>query len=191
MRKNKIIKALITLALICAAIHLTRSVYAQNTSEEAKMNMATLADSLRDTASIEALLKALYESITFVEGAEPDLSRFRNLFTAAAPCIRVNQNQSVDRMTVDTFILSFRKRIESRALQSFHESEIARQTRLWGQMAQVFSTYRKGANVIDPKKMSRGINNLQLVYDGGRWWIASLMWMDERPDLPIPAEYLR
>lgn len=188
MRKNKIITALLPFAFISAAIQLTRPVDAQNTDEEAKINVA---DSLRDTASIEALLKALYESITFAEGAEPDLSRFRNLFTAAAPCIRVNQNQSVDRMMVDTFILSFRKRIESRALQSFHESEIARQTRLWGQMAQVFSTYRKGANVTDPKKMSRGINNLQLVYDGGRWWIASLLWMDERPGLVIPMEYLR
>lgn len=188
MKKNKIIKALITVALIGVMIHLTPPVYAQNTVEEAKMNVA---DSLRDTASIDAVLKALYEAITFAEGAEPDLARFRNLFVAEAPCIRVNQNQSVDRMTVDSFILSFRKRIESRALQSFHESEIARQTRLWGQMVQVFSTYRKGANVTDPKKMSRGINSLQLVYDGGRWWIASLMWMDERPDLPIPAEFLR
>lgn len=191
MKKNKIIKASITLALMSAAIHLTPPFYAQNTGEEAKMNMATLADSLRDTASIDAVLKALYEAITFAEGQEPDLARFRNLFTAEAPCIRVNQNQSVDRMTVDAFVLAFRNRIKSGALQSFHESEIARQPRLFGQIAQVFSTYRKGANVTDPKKMSRGINSLQLVYDGGRWWIVSLMWMDERPDLSIPAEFLR
>lgn len=191
MKKNKIIKALITLALISAAIHLTRPVYAQNTGEKAKMNVTTPADSLIDTASIDAVLKALYEAITFAEGEEPDLSRFRNLFTSEAPCIRVNQNQSVDRMTVDSFIFSFRNRIESHALQSFHESEIARQTRLFGQMAQVFSTYQKGINVTDPKKMIRGINSIQLFYAGGRWWIGSLLWMDERPDLPIPAEYLR
>jgi hypothetical protein len=25
---------------------------------------------------------------------------------------------------------------------------------------------------------------------GTRWWIASAAWTDERPDLPIPPEYL-
>jgi hypothetical protein len=25
---------------------------------------------------------------------------------------------------------------------------------------------------------------------GGRWWIATVMWDQERPDNPIPAKYL-
>jgi hypothetical protein len=76
-------------------------------------------------------------------------------------------------------------------LKSFHESEIARKTQRFGQMAHVFSTYQKGLNVSDPAKMIRGINSIQLFYDGGRWRIGSLMWMDERPEMPIPAEYRR
>ena len=35
----------------------------------------------------------------------------------------------------------------------------------------------------------RGINSIQLVRDGKRWWIASVVWDTERPDNPIPADY--
>jgi hypothetical protein len=36
----------------------------------------------------------------------------------------------------------------------------------------------------------RGINSIELFWDGKRWWIASAVWDDERPDNPIPREYL-
>ena len=36
----------------------------------------------------------------------------------------------------------------------------------------------------------RGINSIQLVNDGKRWWIASVVWDTEQPDNPIPAQYL-
>ena len=31
---------------------------------------------------------------------------------------------------------------------------------------------------------------LQLFWDGNRWWISGVAWDDERPDNPIPAEFL-
>ena len=31
---------------------------------------------------------------------------------------------------------------------------------------------------------------MQLLRDGKRWWIASVTWDVERPDNPIPAQYL-
>lgn len=190
MKEKKIMKTLIAFALLGAAIHVAPFGYTENAGKPSKEIIAgVIATALDDTSSVDAVIKALYESITFVEKNEPDLSRFRSLFAAEAPCLRINKDQSVDRMTVDLFILSFRERIESGTLKSFHESEIARTTQRFGQMAHVFSTYQKGLNVSDPNKMIRGINSIQLFYDGRRWWIGSLMWMDERPDLAIPLEY--
>jgi hypothetical protein len=151
----------------------------------------SIAVAVDDTSSVDAVLKALCESITFAEGNSPDLSRFRSLFAAEALCIRINKDQSVDRMTVDSFILSFQERIKSGALKSFREFEIARKTQRFGQMAHVFSTYQKGLNVTDSSQIIRGINSIQLFYDGRRWWIGGLMWMDERPEMPVPMEYLR
>ena len=41
----------------------------------------------------------------------------------------------------------------------------------------------------DPKK-SRGVNYLELFYDGTRWWVASAVWQTEDKDHPIPEELL-
>ena len=34
-----------------------------------------------------------------------------------------------------------------------------------------------------------GINSIQVVNDGQRWWVASVVWDTERPNNPIPPEY--
>ena len=34
----------------------------------------------------------------------------------------------------------------------------------------------------------RGINSIQLFFDGKRWWISSILWMDETGDNIIPEE---
>jgi hypothetical protein len=194
VKEEKIMKILIAFTLLSAAIHVAPFGHTENAGKPSKEIIAgatAIIAALDDTSSLDAVLKALYESITFAEEKMPDLSRFRNLFAAEALCIRINKDESVDQMTLDSFILSFRERIKSGALKSFHESEIARKTQRFGQMAHVFSTYQKGLNVSDPTKMIRGINSIQLFYAGGRWWIGSLMWMDERPEMPISTEYRR
>jgi hypothetical protein len=36
----------------------------------------------------------------------------------------------------------------------------------------------------------RGINSIQLFYDGHRWWIVSIYWQHESPQHPVPENYL-
>jgi len=144
-----------------------------------------------DTSSIDAVVKALYESLSFPEGKSPDLERLRNIFTQEASFTRVNKDNTVDLMKTEMFIRSFQERMEKGLIKSFHEFETAQTRQVFGQMAHVFSTYRKGINVSDPEKMGRGINSIQLFYQGGRWRICAILWMDERPDCPIPPEFLR
>ena len=40
------------------------------------------------------------------------------------------------------------------------------------------------------EERARGINSLQLVYANNRWYIASLIWLEETPDNLLPKEYL-
>lgn len=72
---------------------------------------------------------------------------------------------------------------------SFQEKEIARTVNQFGSIAQVFTTYE--FDLGNGKRKQRGINSVQLVYEQGRWWIASIVWQDELKDLPIPAERLK
>jgi hypothetical protein len=143
-----------------------------------------------DVSSIDALVDALYESITFPEGENPDLERFRSLFLPNAPFIRITPD-GPNIMDLDSFVSSFRRRVETGALKSFYEAEISRKTQSYGGIAHVFSTYKKGVNTTDPRSWGRGINSIQLFHDGNRWWACGINWEDERDDNPIPNMYLK
>ena len=39
-------------------------------------------------------------------------------------------------------------------------------------------------------KVSRGVNSLEIYFDGARYWIASVMWQSEDAEHPIPASLL-
>ena len=70
---------------------------------------------------------------------------------------------------------------------AFFEKEVARKSDCFGNICQIFSTYEARRAPLDEKPFVRGINSIQLVRDGKRWWIASVIWDTERPDNPIPT----
>ena len=142
-----------------------------------------------DTVSIENIVKALYESITFSQDQEPNFERIRNLYMPQASFVRIAPGGTTitDR---EGFISSFKERIGSGVLKSFSEAEISRRTNVYSRMAQVFSTYLKIMNPHDGGHPVRGINSIQLYHDGQRWWISSIAWEDEQSDHLIPDEYL-
>ena len=142
-----------------------------------------------DVSSIDGLVTALYESITFTEGEEPNLERFKSLFIPNAPFIRITPD-GPNTMDLASFVSSFNERVKSNALKSFYEAEISRKTHSFGGIAQVFSTYKKGMNTTDPGSLGRGINSIPLFHDGKRWWACSIIWEDEQDDNPIPEKYL-
>ena len=71
----------------------------------------------------------------------------------------------------------------------FREKELSRKTEIWGELAQVFTTYE--TQMDKDKSTKRGINSVQLMHDGSRWWIISLLFEAERADLLLPETYLR
>jgi hypothetical protein len=54
----------------------------------------------------------------------------------------------------------------------------------------VFSTYESRHTAQDSVPFTRGINSIQLFFDGTRWWLVTVFWDAERPGLTIPREYL-
>jgi hypothetical protein len=51
------------------------------------------------------------------------------------------------------------------------------------------STY-SSSTTPDGEPYDRGINSIQLTWDGERWWIVSWIFDSERPGNPIPPEFL-
>jgi len=140
--------------------------------------------------SIDGILAALYGSIGCGPGRPPRTEVMRTLYLPEARLVRMTKDGS-NRMDLDGFLSSFLDRIRKGEIQTFVEEEIARRTEAFGSIAQVFSVYRKGLNTMKPEEFVRGINSLQLINDGRRWWIVSIIWQDETPDHPIPDIYFK
>jgi hypothetical protein len=72
----------------------------------------------------------------------------------------------------------------------FFERELFRKTEQFGRITHAFSTYASFHTAADTTPFSRGINSIQLLNDGKRWWIVTIFWDAERPGLTLPREYL-
>ena len=61
----------------------------------------------------------------------------------------------------------------------------------FGNLVHVWSTYESRHAADDAKPFTRGINSIQIIHAQGRYWVASIMWDDERPGLTLPEKYLK
>jgi hypothetical protein len=151
-----------------------------------------------DVESLDAIVTALYDSVSFEQGAAPNWIRFRSLFEPTAVVVRVDprvtampmrerEEPAVRVSSIDGYIARTTTAIESGALSAFSERELNRRTEVFADLAHVFSTYERSAEAGEVK---RGINSMQLVKDGARWWIVSLSWTDETDEGQLPSRYL-
>ena len=144
-----------------------------------------------DVASLDAILAALYGTISGDVGQKRDWDRFRSLFYPGAKLVPtgVPKDSDVARarmLTPEDYIARSGPLLER---IGFHEIEIARKTDHFGHVAQVFSTY-DGKSKSAEMPAIRGINSIQLFHDGKRWWILNVFWMQESAKDPIPQAYL-
>ena len=147
-----------------------------------------------DVTTVEGMIKALYESVSFAPGGQPDYQRLRWLFHPDGKLIPPkNENEAkVSVMDVDTFNTRSREHVVISGLErkGFVEKEIARRSHAFGNIVQLFSTYESRHTMNDPTPIQRGINSIQLLKEGGRWWVISILWDVERSTNPIPKAYL-
>ena len=143
-----------------------------------------------DVRSIEAITAALYDTISGPAGTR-DWGRLRSLFLPGARLIpsgrRPDGNTVARVLSVNEFITAIERNVKD---EGFFEQEISRRIDKFGAVAHVFSTYESRHAKSDAKPFVRGINSIQLFFDGKRWWVVTIFWDSERPDQPIPAEYL-
>jgi hypothetical protein len=149
-----------------------------------------------DAASVDAIVKALYDGVSHPPGKDADWTHLRTIFLPGArltPPRRATGDFAY--LSAEEFIDRVSKGIAARNAQAggdkgFSEREIARRADCFGNVCQIFSTYESRYTAADPKPFARGINSIQLVKDGNRWWVANVVWDQEAPDKPIPGAYL-
>ena len=157
-----------------------------------------------DVSSIDAIINAAYKGISGPVGKKRDWERQRSLFLPSARLIPTAitagdpppQGSGVARnedklapqfLNVEAYIARVEPFFEEKG---FYETEVARRTEQFGQIAHVWSTYESRHRADDPEPFMRGINSVQLFHDGSRWWIVNIYWQHESAAHPIPEKYL-
>ena len=175
----------------CLALLLTTALAAQTKAPAAQ------APGAADGASVDSIVAALYQSVSHGPDAEPDWNRMRGIMLPVGMFIPPKK-ASEDIFTV-LDVDAFQERVRKGAAAikakgestAFNEREISRRTDCFGNVCQIFSTYEGRRAASDDTPFVRGINSIQLVKDGKRWWIASVVWDTERADNPIPPDYMK
>jgi len=176
-------------ALLVAACALPVAVPAAQAQDNHPLAIEAAA-SPADVNSVDGILAALYNVISGPAGKQRDWNRLRSLFAPTAHMVVIGNRPEgaspATAMTVDEFVGRVTKAV---AEEGFYESEVARSTEAFGPLVHVFSTYESRHAPGDAKPFQRGINSLQLTFDGRRWWIANLVWRAETAQQPLPARY--
>ena len=142
-----------------------------------------------DPAQIDALIRTLYDVISFDEGGEPDWERMRTIFSPHARITRVTP-EGTDYLDVAGFQELAKEVLDLGTYTRFFEIEVLRDERRFGALAHVLSAYetRQSRNATEP--FARGVNSLQLIREQGEWKVLSLFWDEERADNPLTLRAL-
>ena len=154
-----------------------------------KVDVPDIAPRAEDVSSIDRIIKAYYDVISGPAGQPRQWSRDRTLYIPDVRFVAMSEDKEGRPHAKIASHQQFVDASDPLLKGGFYESEIHRVTQSFGHIAHVFSTYESRQKKDGPV-IARGINSIELFWDGKRWWIASAIWDDERPDNPIPAEYL-
>jgi len=145
-----------------------------------------------DVATVDSIIAAVYDVISGPAGQKRNWDRMRSLFVPGArliPTGRRPTGEVVTRVrTVEEYITGSSPLMEK---NGFFEREIARHTESFGNIVHAFSTYESRHMPNDAKPFARGINSIQLMNDGKRWWIVTIFWQGEDEKAPLPEKYLK
>jgi hypothetical protein len=156
------------------------------------MNAQTSNEMYHDKVeSLDTTLHTLYAVISGEKGEARDWELFAFLFHPDAKLIPTGKNE--EGVIEARFITpeGYIERSGNWLVENgFFEKEIHRAVQTFGNITQVFSTYESFRSEADDAPFMRGINSIQLLNDGERWWIINIYWMQESEEHSIPTDYL-
>ena len=171
-------KLIFCTALLC--------IFALKTNAQTPIEMYT-----EKVQSMDSTLSTLYAVISGEKGEERDWELFRFLFHPDAKLIPSGKNEAgvhlARYMSPEDYVKGSGKWLVE---NGFFEKEIHRSVHTFGNISKVFSTYESFRSEADTAPIMRGINSIQLLNDGERWWIINIYWTQESEENPIPKEFL-
>lgn len=150
------------------------------------------ADTTEDLSTVNGIIHTLYDVISGPVGEERDWNLFRSLFAENARMyIAVPGKDSSSKLRCIT-PEQYAERNKTRLADiGFNEDELYRITNTYGAGTQIFSTYESHfTNKDGEQEITQGINNIQLYFDGERYFIVSIFWDANAKNIEVPERYL-
>jgi hypothetical protein len=141
------------------------------------------------TKTPEGLIRALYDMVSFDAGPEPDWEMFRDVFLEDAILVFSPMGDRPMRpMGVDGFIQDWKEFFRDYELadKGFYETIAGVEITEFGGLAHAFVIFEPRIGKEVPARQLRGLDSIELAFDGERWWVAAITTDFETPDKPIP-----
>src|SRR5215510_535202 len=191
--KTSMVRSSLVFLMLCVSgcIGRSQTPTPQPSPTPATTTQAIPAANPADVATMDSTVAALYDVISGPPGKR-DWDRFRSLFIPGARLIPTGVRQTGEVgsrvLTPDDYVQRSAPFLEK---EGFFEREVSRRTEKFANIAHLFSTYESRHAKDDAKPFARGINSIQMMNDGKRWWIVTVFWQGEDPKNQLPAEYLK
>jgi hypothetical protein len=155
--------------------------------EKRHVEVPTIAAWPEDVSSIEGIVKASYETISGGVGVARQWGRDRTLFAPSVRYISLSKNKAGEAQARTSDYQEYLDESDDFLVkQGFTEVELGHEIKRFGNVATVLSSY-EGKAQSTGKVLTRGVNIFSLYFDGKRWWIQTMLWDEEGPENPIPA----
>jgi hypothetical protein len=137
---------------------------------------------------INMVVKETQRVISIARGQKIDTAYFRTLFLPTATFTVVGQDQGVhshETMDLREFLETLTDDYYS---NGYHEEATGEIIEEYNGIAQVFQSFK---GVDSENVVGKGVGSYQLIYSGGRWWIANMIWaMSSSNGQGIPQKYI-
>lgn len=142
-------------------------------------------------STLDGIIKAYYDVVTVKKGEKVSYRRDSCLHIKNAG-VGILQKGKGEKPVLHYITLKEYHRLSDAQLEKdgFDEKEISRKVEHFGSMYHVWSTY-ESRNTADGPVIERGINSIELVFDGTRFWITSWTFDNETKSNPLPKQYLQ
>ena len=162
--------------------------------EKAAVEVPHKGKNIADVLTLDEIVKAFYESISFAVGKQPDYRRLKSLFHQQGFITppKNEKEKNILIMDLDTYAKSSTENIVITGMErkGLIQTEIARRTQSFGNIAHILSTFEVKHSGGDATLLYRGLYSIQLIHENHRWWILSVLWENERTGLQVPRAYL-
>ena len=147
--------------------------------------VAAASPAKADLAGIDAAIRGVYEVISGPAGQKRDFDKMRSLFAPGATLKAIGP-KGLRGGGLEDYISRNSAILEK---EGFTERELGRRVEIWGGLATAWSAY--DGRTANGSFHERGINSFQLVKADGKWLVVSILWQEETPDNPLPADLIK